>query len=103
MVPDNIRHPSLSRKAGRGFMRALRGLFGGGSLVEGGSLAFQAINTALDIIAFALPGLDRFTSGDWLVYHTGDWSSLAYVAGQTLVYLSLLAGAGLFDLYRKEF
>lgn len=27
-MTDNIRHPSLSRKAGRGFLRVLRGLFG---------------------------------------------------------------------------
>ena len=36
MVSDNIRHPSLSRKAGRGLMRALRGLFGGGSVKKAG-------------------------------------------------------------------
>lgn len=78
-------------------------LIGGGSLADAGSLAQQVINTTLAVIAFALPGLDRFTSSAWLVYHTGDWSSLAYVLGQTLVYLPLLAGAGLFDLYRREF
>jgi hypothetical protein len=27
-LSDNIRHPSLSRKAGRGFLRALRALLG---------------------------------------------------------------------------
>lgn len=31
-MTDNIRHPSLSRKAGRGFLRALKGLFGGRTL-----------------------------------------------------------------------
>jgi hypothetical protein len=36
MVPDNIRHPSLSRKAGRGLMRALRGILGRGSLKKAG-------------------------------------------------------------------
>ena len=36
MVSDNIRHPSLSRKAGRGLMRALRGLFGSGPLKKAG-------------------------------------------------------------------
>jgi hypothetical protein len=36
MVSDNIRHPSLSRKAGRGLMRALRGLFGGRSVRKAG-------------------------------------------------------------------
>lgn len=36
MSPDNMRHPSLSRKAGRGLMRALRGLFGKGGLKKAG-------------------------------------------------------------------
>lgn len=36
MSSDNIRHPSLSRKAGRGLMRALRGLFGGASVKKAG-------------------------------------------------------------------
>jgi len=36
MVSDNIRHPSLSRKAGRGLIRALRGIFGGGPLKKAG-------------------------------------------------------------------
>jgi hypothetical protein len=36
MVSDNIRHRSLPRKAGRGLMRALRGLFGGDSLKKAG-------------------------------------------------------------------
>jgi len=29
VLSQNIRHPSLPRKAGRGFLRALKGLFGG--------------------------------------------------------------------------
>ena len=36
MVSDNIRDPSLSRKAGRGLIRALRGLFGGGPIKKTG-------------------------------------------------------------------
>jgi len=36
MVSDNIRHTSLSRKAGRGLIRALRGLFGSGPVRKAG-------------------------------------------------------------------
>ena len=53
-------------------------------------------------MAFLLPDFARFTSSEWLVYHTGGWQEVAPIAAQTLVYLALLAGAALFDLYRKN-
>jgi len=56
----------------------------------------------IDGVAFLLPDFARFTSSEWLVYHTGGWQELAPIAAQTLVYLVLLAGAALFDLYRKN-
>ena len=54
-------------------------------------------------LAFVLPGLERFTASEWLVYHTGGWHDLTFIAGQTVVYLLLLSGAALFDLYRRSF
>ncbi|NIR28066.1 MAG: ABC transporter permease [Gammaproteobacteria bacterium] len=78
-------------------------LIGQGRLVAGDSLSQRFIEWLLGGIAFVLPELDRFTLSDWLVYHTGDWGTLVPIAGQTLVYLALLLGAALFDLYRKNF
>ena len=62
----------------------------------------RAIEHFIDGAAFLLPDFARFTSSEWLVYHTGSWQEVAPIAGQTLVYLVLLAGAALFDLYRKN-
>lgn len=56
----------------------------------------------IDGVAFLLPDLGRFTSSDWLVYHTGGLQDALPIAGQSLVYLTLLSGAALFDLYRKN-
>jgi ABC-type transport system involved in multi-copper enzyme maturation permease subunit len=56
----------------------------------------------VDALGWLLPGLDHFTSTAWLVDHTGSLSALGLNAFQTLVYGSLLLGAGLFDLYRRN-
>jgi len=37
------------------------------------------------------------------MYHTGDVADLAHIGIQSAIYLLLLAGAGLFDLYRKNY
>ena len=53
-------------------------------------------------LAFLMPSLERFTASSWLVYHDAQWTDLTPIALQTLIYLVLLIGAGLFDLYRKN-
>ena len=56
----------------------------------------------IDAMAFLLPDFARFTNSAWLVYHTGGWQDVAPIAWQSLIYLLLLGGAALFDLYRKN-
>ncbi|MBT8420489.1 MAG: ABC transporter permease [Gammaproteobacteria bacterium] len=63
--------------------------------------ADRVMSLSIGAIAFILPEFHHFTSSDWLVYHTGVWSALLPVVGQTAVYLVMLMGAALFDLYRK--
>lgn len=65
-------------------------------------LSQQVINFVIDAIAAVLPHLDRFTQTEWLVYHSGTWSMLGGLLMQSAVYLTLLTGAALFDLYRKN-
>lgn len=66
------------------------------------TLSQQVINVVIDAIAAVLPHLDRFTQTEWLVYHNGSWSMLSGLLMQSAVYLTLLTGAALFDLYRKN-
>ncbi|QGZ42751.1 hypothetical protein IP92_04672 [Pseudoduganella flava] len=61
------------------------------------------IAAGIDALAFVLPRLDAFARGEWLEHHTGSAADLAFVAAQTAIYVTLLALAALFDLYRKEF
>jgi ABC-type Na+ efflux pump permease subunit len=73
-----------------------------GPLVDPGALSSRVIEAVVDGIAFLLPDLYRFTPSEWLVYATGNIEDLAAVLTQTAVYVTLLAGAALFDLYRKN-
>lgn len=62
----------------------------------------RAIGAMIDGLAAVLPHLEMFTRTDWLVYSTGTWTTLFALTGQSCAYLVLLAGAALFDLYRKN-
>jgi len=66
------------------------------------SISQQIINFVINAIGVLLPHFDEFTRTDWLVYHSGDLTALLPVLAQTGIYLALLAGAALFDLYRKN-
>lgn len=87
-----------------GLARAMGGLL----LILGepraGGGAFQGLADAfIQGLAWLLPSLYRFTDAGWLAHAGGTWGDLGTVAGQTAVYLPLLAAAAAFDLYRREF
>jgi ABC-type transport system involved in multi-copper enzyme maturation permease subunit len=62
----------------------------------------RAIAHLVDALGWLLPDLHRFTSTAWLVDYSGTLGDLYLNVVQTLVYGSLLLGAGLFDLYRRN-
>ncbi|OGQ98440.1 MAG: hypothetical protein A2505_06445 [Deltaproteobacteria bacterium RIFOXYD12_FULL_55_16] len=66
------------------------------------TLSQKVINFIIEAIATLLPRLDDFARTEWLVYHNGDWAALPPLLAQTAIYLALLTGAALFDLYRKN-
>lgn len=76
-------------------------LIGQGALADK-SVSQQVINFVIDAIGALLPHLDEFTRTDWLVYHSGNLAALLPLLAQTAIYLALLGGAALFDLYRKN-
>jgi ABC-type transport system involved in multi-copper enzyme maturation permease subunit len=78
-------------------------LMGATSLVDSSGVVRQITNGALNSIAMLLPRLDLFTQTSWLVNVVGGMAELPALALQTLIYVALLAGAALFDLYRKNF
>jgi len=62
----------------------------------------QVINSVINALSALLPHLDEFTKTEWLVYHTGSWTTLSSLMVQGAIFLALLVGAALFDLYRKN-
>lgn len=66
------------------------------------SVSQQVINAVINTISTLLPHLDQFTRTEWLVYHTGNWTNLLMLIVQSAIFLVLLSGASLFDLYRKN-
>ncbi len=61
------------------------------------------LRLAIDGVALLLPHLDRVTKTDWLLYAPPEAASLAMAGLDALLYVTLLCGAALFDLYRKNF
>jgi ABC-type Na+ efflux pump permease subunit len=83
-------------------MAALQ-LMGATSLVETNGAVRHITNGLLNAIALVLPRLDLYTQTSWLVNSIGGMTDLPVLMLQTLIYVTLLVGAALFDLYRKNF
>jgi len=72
-----------------------------GPLVEP-SLPHQAARFCVDAVALLLPRLDLVTRSDWLLYGAPPAAGFAAAMGGLLVYVVLLAAAGLFDFHRRS-
>lgn len=66
------------------------------------SFSQKIIHYMIECLSAVLPHLDSFTRTEWLVYSTGNWTAISLLSGQGVIYLTLLSGAALFDLYRKN-
>ena len=53
-------------------------------------------------VALVMPRLDLMTQTGWLIEATPGAGALAGVLAQTVIYVVLILGAALFDLYRQE-
>ena len=78
-------------------------LLGSSPIIDSTELSHKFINFLLDVIAYVIPDLYRFTQTDWVVYISDLKSDFIIVVLQTIIYVVLLSCAALFDLYRKEF
>jgi ABC-type transport system involved in multi-copper enzyme maturation permease subunit len=66
-----------------------------------GRASHKVIASVFDLLSAILPRLDQFTRTDWLVYHTGSVANIPGILIQTVLCISVVAGAALFDIYRK--
>lgn len=81
-------------------MEALR-LLSIDPVLASGAIAQEYMQFLVHALALLLPDLHAFTRSDWLAYGA-DVGVMKTVLIQTLIYLTVLLSAGLFDLYRKN-
>ena len=67
------------------------------------TLSHQVIQFMVDALALVMPALDAWTQTAWLVNQQASWAAMLELAGQSALYVALLAAATMFDFYRKNF
>lgn len=67
------------------------------------TFSHQVIQFMVDGLALVMPALDAWTQTEWLVNQQAPWITLLVLAGQSALYVVLLAAAAMFDFYRKNF
>jgi ABC-type transport system involved in multi-copper enzyme maturation permease subunit len=74
-----------------------------GNPIGGADAPHQVIRILVEGLAYVIPAFDGWTRTAWLVDGRTSWADLVAIAAQGVIYLALLAGAAMFDLYRKNF
>ena len=77
-------------------------LMGNSPILESNTLSYKLINYLIDMIAYVIPDLYKFTQTDWIIYISDIKPDISAVLGQTLIYVVLLSSVALFDLFSKE-
>lgn len=67
------------------------------------TLSHQFMSMMMEGLALVMPALDAWTRTAWLVDQPAAWTEIGVLAGQSALYVALLAGATMFDFYRKNF
>ena len=103
-----LKQSPLALSVVAGFYILARGIAGmalisRGPTVDLSSASNQFIARLVDVLAHVLPDLHRFTDSAWLLGMPPSAADLGVLTIQTLVYTTLLAAVGLFDLHRRNF
>jgi ABC-type transport system involved in multi-copper enzyme maturation permease subunit len=67
------------------------------------SFAYQAVRLVTEGLALVVPAFDEWTRTAWIVDGRAPWISILELAGESALYVALLAAAAMFDFYRKNF
>ena len=78
-------------------------LMGAHPLIDSDTASHQVIRFLVEGLALVMPALDAWTQTAWLVNEPASWSALTQLAGQSVLYVALLAAAAMFDFHRKNF
>lgn len=87
------------------FARALTAirLMSAHPLAGADTLSHDAIRFLVEAMALVMPALDAWTQTAWLVNEPAPWPFMLQLAGQSALYVALLAAATMFDFHRKNF
>ena len=78
-------------------------LIGANPIAEADVFTHRAISFVVEGLALVIPALEGWTRTEWLLDQPAPWSTLSVIAGQSVLYVVLLAAAAMFDLHRKNF
>jgi hypothetical protein len=67
------------------------------------TFAHQTAQFVIEGLALIVPAFDGWTRTAWLVNEAAPWPALLQVAGEGVLYVTLLTTAAMFDFYRKNF
>lgn len=66
-------------------------------------LSHQVIQYLVEALALVMPSFDAWTQTAWLVNEQAPWGAMLQLGWLSALYVTLLAAATMFDLYRKNF
>ena len=69
----------------------------------GDNLPQQVMHWITEALALVIPGFDQWTRTSWLVDAPAAWPEIGTLAGHGALYVTLLAAAGMFDFYRRNY
>jgi Cu-processing system permease protein len=72
-------------------------------LLASSGILHRLTSIFLEALGYVLPSLDRFGQTDWLVNGGARSGDIAFVLGQSFIFLPLLVSAALFDFHRRNF
>src|SRR5688572_11755969 len=67
------------------------------------TFSHEAMRFVIEMLALVMPALDAWTQTAWLVNGHAPWTVMLQLAGQSALYVVLLAAATMFDFHRKNF
>ncbi|MBI4207454.1 MAG: ABC transporter permease [Betaproteobacteria bacterium] len=71
-------------------------------LTDAGSPAYRVIQLVVEGLALVIPALDGWTQTAWLVNQRAAWLDVGALLGQSVLYITLLTAATMFDFHRRN-
>jgi ABC-type transport system involved in multi-copper enzyme maturation permease subunit len=72
-------------------------------IVGGDALSHRFMTSLVESISLVVPGLELWTRTTWLVDEPAAWSTVGAIVAHAALFVVVLAGAAVFDFYRKNF